>query len=55
MGIALGDYNHTGRPSISVTNFSDENNLLYRNEGDWNFKEVSYPSGIALPSLPWVN
>jgi hypothetical protein len=54
MGIALGDYNHTGRPSISVTNFSDENDLLYRNEGDWNFKEVSYSSGIALPSLPWV-
>jgi hypothetical protein len=54
MGIALGDYNHTGRPSISVTNFSDENDLLYRNEGDWNFKEVSYASGIALPSLPWV-
>jgi hypothetical protein len=54
MGIALGDYNHTGRPSISVTNFSDENDLLYRNEGDWNFKEVSYAAGIALPSLPWV-
>ena len=54
MGIALGDYNHTGRPSISVTNFSDENDLLYRNEGDWNFKEVSYASGVALPSLPWV-
>jgi enediyne biosynthesis protein E4 len=54
MGIALGDYNHTGRPSISVTNFSDENDLLYRNDGDWNFKEDSYASGIALPSLPWV-
>ena len=54
MGIALGDYNHTGRPSIYVTNFSDENDLLYRNEGDWNFKEVSYPAGVALPALPWV-
>jgi hypothetical protein len=54
MGIALGDYNHTGRPSIYVTNFSDENDLLYENEGDWNFKEVSYASGAAAPSLPWV-
>jgi hypothetical protein len=54
MGIAIGDYNHTGRPSIYVTNFSDENDLLYRNEGDWNFKEVSYAAGVALPSLPWV-
>jgi hypothetical protein len=54
MGIALGYHNHTGRPSIYVTNFSDENDLLYENEGDWNFKEVSYASGVALPSLPWV-
>jgi hypothetical protein len=54
MGLAIGDYNHTGRPSIYVTNFSDENDLLYRNEGDWNFKEVSYAAGVALPSLPYV-
>ena len=54
MGIAIGDYNHTGRPSLYVTNFSDENDLLYRNEGDWNFREVSYPAGVALPSLPYV-
>jgi hypothetical protein len=54
MGIAVGDYLHTGRPSLYVTNFSDENDLLYRNEGNWNFTEVSYPSGVALPSLPWV-
>jgi len=54
MGIAVGDYNHTGRPSLYVTNFSDEHDLLYRNDGDWNFTEVSYASGVALPSLPWV-
>jgi enediyne biosynthesis protein E4 len=54
MGIAIGDYNHTGRPSLYVTNFSDENDLLYRNEGNWNFTEVSYAAGVALPSLPWV-
>jgi hypothetical protein len=54
MGLALGDYNHTGRPSIYVTNFSDENDDLYRNDGNWNFKEVSYEAGAALPSLPYV-
>jgi hypothetical protein len=27
---------------------------LYRNDGNWNFTEVSNPSGLALPSLPWV-
>jgi hypothetical protein len=54
MGIAIGDYLHTGRPSLYVTNFENENNLLYRNDGNWNFTEVSYPAGVALPSLPWV-
>jgi enediyne biosynthesis protein E4 len=54
MGIAVGDYDHTGRPSLYVTNFSDENDLLYHNDGDWNFSEDSYPSGLALPSLPYV-
>ena len=54
MGIALGDYNHSGKPSIFVTNFTDENVLLYRNDGDWNFKEDSFPSGVAMPSLPLV-
>jgi enediyne biosynthesis protein E4 len=54
MGIAIGDYNHTGRPSLYVTNFEGENDDLYRNDGDWNFSEVSYPSGLAVASLPWV-
>ena len=54
MGVALGDYNHTGRPSIYVTNFADENSTLYENEGNWNFNEVSYPAGVAMPSLHWV-
>lgn len=54
MGIAVGDYNHSGRPSLYVTNFSDENDLLYKNEGNWQFKESSYVAGVALPSLPWV-
>jgi len=54
MGIAIGDYLHTGRPSLYVTNFEDEYDLLYRNDGNWNFTDVSYPSGVALPSLRWV-
>jgi hypothetical protein len=54
MGIAIGDYNHKGLPSIYVTNFSDEYDALFRNDGNWSFTDVSYPSGVALPSLPWV-
>jgi hypothetical protein len=54
MGVAIGDYLHTGRPSIFITNFADEYNTLYRNEGNYDFRDVSYASGVALPSLPWV-
>jgi hypothetical protein len=54
MGIAVGDYNHTGRPSLYVTNFENENDDLYRNEGDWDFSEQSFASGLAPATLPWV-
>jgi hypothetical protein len=54
MGIAIGDYLHTGRPSLYVTNFADEYDVLYNNEGGWEFHDVSYQAGVALPTLPWV-
>jgi hypothetical protein len=54
MGIAIGDYNHTGRPSIHITNFTGEYDTLYRNDGNWDFHDVSYKSGIAASSIPGV-
>jgi hypothetical protein len=54
MGIAVGDYLHNGRPSLFATNFSDEYANLFRNDGNWDFADVSYKSGVALPSLPYV-
>ena len=54
MGLAIGDYDHSGRPSIYVTNFADEYDTLYKNDGNYDFHDVSYKSGVALPSLPWV-
>ena len=54
MGVAIGDYLHTGRPSLFVTDFSLDYTALYRNDGKWDFQDVSYQSGIGLPSVPWV-
>lgn len=54
MGVAVGDYDHTGRFSIYVTNFADEFNTLYKNTGKLEFTDVSYDAGVALPSLPYV-
>jgi len=54
MGVALGDYQNTGRFSIFVTHFSDEYAALYRNDGKMGFTDVSYKSGIAPSTAPYV-
>ena len=53
MGVAVGDYDNSGRLSIYVTNFSEEYGALYRNEGD-HFTDVSFRSKTAAASLPFV-
>jgi enediyne biosynthesis protein E4 len=53
MGIALGDYDNTGRLSLFVTNFSEEYNSLYRHEGG-HFTDASFRSKTAAVSLPFV-
>jgi enediyne biosynthesis protein E4 len=54
MGVALGDYKHTGHPSIVVTHFSDEYTALFQNLGEMNFSDVSFPSGIAPSTIHYV-
>ena len=54
MGVAIGDYLHTGRPSLFVSDFSLDYTALYRNDGKWDFQDVSYQSGVGLPSVPYV-
>ena len=54
MGVAIGDYLHTGRPSLFVTDFSFDYSPLYRNEGKWAFADVGYKSNVGLPSVLYV-
>ena len=53
MGVALGDYDHSGRLSLFVTNFSEEYNAFYRHDGD-HFTDVSFRTRTAPSSLPFV-
>ncbi len=53
MGVAVGDYDRHGRFSLFVTNFSEEYNDLYRNDGD-HFTDASFRSKTAPSSLPYV-
>ncbi len=54
MGIAVGDYNHSGNFSIYTTNFVDEYNTLYRNNGKYDFTDVSFAAKVAQISRPYV-
>jgi hypothetical protein len=54
MGVALGDYLHTGRLSLFVTHFSEEYATLFRNDGGMNFTDVSFEAGVATPTIPYV-
>jgi hypothetical protein len=47
MGIALGDYLHTGRMSLLISHFDNEYAAFYRNDGYMDFTDISTASGIA--------
>ncbi len=55
MGVAAGDYLHTGRLALFVTNFADQYEALYRHDGALQFADVSFASGIARLMGPWVS
>ena len=54
MGVAVGDYDHDGRDDIHVTNFADDSNLLFHNDGGGLLTDVSYPAGVGHPSVPFL-
>jgi enediyne biosynthesis protein E4 len=54
MGIGVGDYNRDGRVDLVITNFSDDYNTLYRNDGDASFSDVSFQAGIAEATIPFL-
>jgi hypothetical protein len=54
MGATWGDYDHSGRLSIFVTEFADQPNTLYRNQGTRGFEDVAMASHLGQPSLPFL-
>jgi enediyne biosynthesis protein E4 len=54
MGIAVGDYLNNGLVDLYNTVFSDDYNPLYRNDGGGNFSDVSYRTGIAEATIPFL-
>lgn len=54
MGVTVGDYDHDGKFDLFITNFDDDYNTLYHNDGPNAFTDVSYAAKVAAVSLPYV-
>jgi len=51
MGIDAADYDHSGFPSLLITNFSNQMAALYHNEGNGLFVDDAARSGVGHASL----
>jgi len=54
MGLAIGDYDNDGRIDFHITNFSDDSNVLYHNDGEGNFTDVTFLAGLGEVTLPFL-
>jgi hypothetical protein len=54
MGTDIGDYNHSGWPSIWVTTYENEMHALQRNQGKGVFYYSTQVSGVAAIGQSWV-
>ena len=54
MGLGVGDYDNDGLVDFHVTNFSDDTNTLYHNDGDGNFTDVTFQAGLGEPTIPFL-
>ena len=51
MGIDFSDYDNDGRPDIVVTDLSNERYMLFHNDGDGTFRDITNASGLGSASL----
>ncbi len=54
MGVAIGDYNRDGSFDLFVTNFSQDSNVLYQNDGSAFFTDVTFPVGLGASSRAYL-
>ena len=54
MGLAVGDYDNDGRVDIHITNFSDDSNVLYHNDGEGNFTDITFQAGLGEVTIPFL-
>jgi hypothetical protein len=50
MGIDVGDFENSGRPGVTITNFDNEMIGLYRATANGTFDDIATQAGVGLPS-----
>lgn len=55
MGIAIADYDHSGQESLYVTNFSERQNILFKNTGQGLFEDVTASAQIANSHMNFLS
>jgi hypothetical protein len=54
MGVDFGDYDNDGWPDLAKTNFSDDSNNLYHNDGNGEFTDRAAQTGFGPVSIPFL-
>src|SRR5215207_9227716 len=54
MGLGVGDYDNDGLVDFYITNFSDDSNTLYHNDGEGTFTDVTFQAGHGEPTIPFL-
>jgi hypothetical protein len=50
MGVAVGDFENSGRAGVAITNFDNEMIGLYRAAANGTFEDIAMQAGVGLPS-----
>ena len=54
MGTAFGDWNNDGWFDLTVTNYADQTNTLYRNDTDGFFTDATTTTKTAQITYPYL-
>jgi enediyne biosynthesis protein E4 len=54
MGLGIGDYDNDGRVDFYITNFSDDSNTLYHNDGGGAWTDVTFQAGHGETTIPFL-
>jgi hypothetical protein len=54
MGVDFGDFDRDGKLDIYVTNYSEETDALFWNQGEKGFVDLADTAGISQPTYFWV-